>query len=60
MEKEKKPERKPIIIECHEDLYKFIEKIKEDVSYKTWGAVKPSNYEATHILAEKLKKSVVI
>lgn len=59
MEKEKKT-RKPIVIECHEKLYKVLEKIKEDVKYKTWGAVVPSNYEATLILAEKLEKSIAI
>lgn len=57
---EKKEERKPVIIECHPKLYKVLEKIKEDVKYKTWNAVTPSNYEATLILAEKLEKTISI
>lgn len=57
---DKKEERKPVVIECHPKLYKVLEKIKEDVKYKTWGAVVPSNYEATLILAEKLEKSIAI
>lgn len=60
-ENKKKPEKeKHRIIDCHESLLKILDKIREDVKYKTWEVVTPSYYEATEILAKKIDGAITI
>lgn len=59
MEEEKKNGKRKVI-ECHEDLLLLLDKIREDVKYKTWEVITPSYYDATEILAKKIAKTVAI
>lgn len=58
MEETKKLKHKTI--DCHPSLLEILDKIREDVRYRTWDVVTPSYYEATKILAKKIEKSVTL
>lgn len=57
---EKKIKEKRNVIECHPELLIILDQIKDKVKEKTWNVVTPSYYEATEILAKKIKGSLVI
>lgn len=57
MEKETKPKREFTTMEVHKELVIILDKLKRSVKENSWGAVKPSYYETTLILARKINNS---
>lgn len=52
MEKEKSD---AVVVRISKELADLIEKMKEPIQEFSWEAIKPSDYEASKILARKIK-----